>query len=90
MVAEVRAAETNEIMARVTLFERCKQLGMLPLWDGSVKMVIVPATADFNWDGLTRKLILYHTGLVDSEKRLCAGIRQPARKASFLREVAFG
>jgi hypothetical protein len=86
MVAEVRAAETNEIMARVTLFERCKQLGMLPLWDGSVKMVIVPATADFNWDGLTRKLILYHTGLVDSEKRLCAGIRQPARKASFLRE----
>jgi hypothetical protein len=37
--------------------ERCRQIGVLPIWSRSGKMTFVKAPQDFDWDGLTQKLV---------------------------------
>ena len=55
-------SETNEMLARITLVERCRQLGVLPVWHAPGKMTFLKAPADFDWQALTSKLIIDGAG----------------------------
>jgi len=55
--AEARLSQTNEMLARVTLVERCKSMGVLPVWNRSGEMTFLNAPANFDWDGLTQRLL---------------------------------
>jgi hypothetical protein len=57
MEADARLAQTNEMMARITLVERFRQIGAMPIWESSGRMTILKAPANLDWDGLTKKLL---------------------------------
>jgi hypothetical protein len=55
--SEARISETRELLARVELVERCRQLGVIPIWNGSGHMTVVKAPDLFNWEALTANLL---------------------------------
>jgi hypothetical protein len=56
--AEARLAQTNELAGRLELLERCRQLGVIPLWDNAGRMVFSKSPKDLDWDGLEQHLLL--------------------------------
>ena len=55
--SEARIAEVREIDARIELFDKLKQRGLLPLWDAAGKMTIIKAAPGFDWAGLQDRLL---------------------------------
>ena len=47
-----RQAVLDELMARVALVEKCRGAGVIPLWDKSGGMSLLPAPEHYDWDGL--------------------------------------
>jgi hypothetical protein len=56
MESEARISQTKEMFARIKLLERCRSLGVVPMWSKSGQMVFIKAGEDFNWDQLALSL----------------------------------
>ena len=54
---EARTARVKELQERVSLVEKLRALGAVPVWDSHGSMAVVNAPHDYDWDELTRRLI---------------------------------
>lgn len=59
--SEARLSETKELSARLDFVERCRCLGVLPIWNKSGHMTVIKAPELFNWN----ELAAYLLGAVD-------------------------
>jgi hypothetical protein len=57
MEADARRAQTNEMMARLALVERCQQLKVLPIWDKNGQMTFLEAPENYDWEGFKHVLL---------------------------------
>jgi hypothetical protein len=56
--SEARLSEMQELTARADLVERCRQLGVIPIWNQIGHMTIVKAPPQFNWDEFAESMLV--------------------------------
>ena len=57
MEAEARLSQSSDMAARIALVERCRALGVLPVWDQFGHMTFLKAPKNLDWNELTQKLL---------------------------------
>ena len=50
MESEARLSYSKEMFARIKLLERCRSLGVVPMWNELGQMTFIKAGEEFNWD----------------------------------------
>jgi hypothetical protein len=52
----VRIAQAQEMQGRLQLAKDLREADCIPFWDAKGNMTVLPAPADYDWDGLTKAL----------------------------------
>lgn len=55
--SEARMAQVKEIEERIVLVDKLRGLGLAPIWDRSGAMIFVKVGPDYDWEGLTSRLV---------------------------------
>ena len=55
--SDARSAEVKELLARLELGDRMRELNVAPVWDDEGKLTIVRPPEDFDWESLQRALV---------------------------------
>lgn len=58
METEARISKIKELEERLALVEKLRSANAVPVWDSQGKMTVLKAPADYDWDGLTKRLLV--------------------------------